>query len=66
MITYYELRYSIDRGPVKTFITLQKEELKIKTSEVLDSAETVVIHTNTLQDTEENFLKRLRGLAKCI
>lgn len=67
MVIYFELLYSIDKGRIKKFITLNYEEVKIKTSEVICAdSDTVHLEFRKISATKSFFLAELRKAALCL
>lgn len=65
IITYYELRYISNVERVKAFLSMNFDEVKIKTSEVLAAASTLRLEFNTIHSTKEHFLKELKKATGC-
>lgn len=65
-VIYYELVYSVDKERIKKFLTLDIEEAKLKTSEVLGNALTVHLQFHKFSSTRANFLIELRKATLCL
>ena len=65
-VIYYELTYSVDKNRIKKFLTLQFEEIKLKTSEVLLDANTVHFQYCRLTGTRAHFMSELRKATLCL
>lgn len=65
-ITYYELCYLSNLERVKRFISIDLEEIKLKTSEVLSSGDQVRIEFNKVVGTKAQMLSAIKKAAGCI
>lgn len=67
MVIYYELVYSVNKDRMKKLITLNFEEVKIKTSEVMKSdAEMIHLQYLKLSATRSFFMSELRKATQCL
>lgn len=62
LIIYHEIVFSIDKGRMKKFISLDKNEVVLKTSEVLLESDCVHLKYSRYSTTKKYFLGELRKI----
>lgn len=66
LVIYHELTFTIGGGRPQVFISKIFQEIKLKTSEVLDVGENVSIQLVNRTGTNEEFLSELKKATQCL
>jgi len=65
-VNAYKMVYTIGRDKPREFLTLDKNEIQLKTFEVMQIAKTLNLNYLVYETTKPAFLKELRRITGCV